>query len=81
MIHTASPLATRPSSRRRFLQNSSATVLAGASSLNRFLSRSAYAAGNDLLRVGLIGCGSRGTGAAAEALKADENVKLVTRKT
>jgi predicted dehydrogenase len=45
--------------------------------LNRFLSRSAHAAGNDLLRVGLIGCGSRGTGAAAEALKADENVKLV----
>ena len=30
-----------------------------------------------LLRVGLIGCGGRGTGAAAQALQADTNVKLV----
>ena len=29
------------------------------------------------LRVGLIGCGGRGTGAAAQALRADKNVKLV----
>jgi predicted dehydrogenase len=29
------------------------------------------------LKVGLIGCGGRGTGAAANALKADTNVKLV----
>jgi predicted dehydrogenase len=36
-----------------------------------------HAAGNDTLRVGLIGCGSRGTGAAAQALNADKNVKLV----
>jgi len=77
MIRTASPVASHPSSRRRFLQTSSATILAGASSLNQFLSRSAHAAGNDLLRVGLIGCGDRGTGAAAEALNADKNVKLV----
>jgi predicted dehydrogenase len=28
------------------------------------------------LRVGLVGCGGRGTGAAAQALAADENVKL-----
>jgi predicted dehydrogenase len=32
---------------------------------------------NDLLRVGLIGCGGRGTGAATQALAADSNVKLV----
>ncbi len=36
-----------------------------------------HAAGGDLIRVGLIGCGGRGTGAAAQALKADKNVKLV----
>jgi predicted dehydrogenase len=36
-----------------------------------------YAAGSDVLRVGLIGCGSRGTGAASQALRADEHVKLV----
>src|SRR5262249_1463047 len=31
----------------------------------------------DLLKVGLIGCGGRGTGAIINALKADPNVKLV----
>ncbi len=30
-----------------------------------------------MLRVGLVGCGGRGTGAAKQALKADPNVKLV----
>ncbi len=32
---------------------------------------------NDTLRVGLIGCGGRGTGAATQALNADKNVVLV----
>ena len=36
-----------------------------------------HAAGSDVLRVGLIGCGGRGSGAAAQALKADSAVKLV----
>jgi len=36
-----------------------------------------HAAGGDTLRIALIGCGSRGTGAAAQALKADRNVQLV----
>jgi predicted dehydrogenase len=36
-----------------------------------------HAAGSDVLRVGLIGCGKRGTGAAVEALGADPNAKLV----
>jgi predicted dehydrogenase len=33
--------------------------------------------GAEMLKVGLIGCGGRGTGAAANALHADPNVKLV----
>jgi predicted dehydrogenase len=40
-------------------------------------SPSLFAAGDDLLKVGLIGCGDRGTGAAVNALNADKNVKLV----
>jgi predicted dehydrogenase len=36
-----------------------------------------HAAGSDTLRIGLIGCGGRGTGAATQALHADSNVKLV----
>jgi predicted dehydrogenase len=62
---------TSPASRREFLATSAAVAgtLAAAPSL--------YAAGDDLIRVGLIGCGGRGTGAASEALQADKNVKLV----
>ena len=36
-----------------------------------------HAAGNDLLKIGLVGCGGRGTGAAVNALGADKNCKLV----
>jgi predicted dehydrogenase len=47
-----------------------------------FVARTAFAqdrvvSPGDTLRVGLIGCGGRGTGAAAQALAADPNVKLV----
>ena len=58
-------------SRRRFLQGSAAAVLAAP-----LIARGVHADGTDLLKVGLIGCGDRGTGAAAQALHADRNVKL-----
>jgi predicted dehydrogenase len=61
------------STRREFLGTSAAAALAAAAPL----AAGVYAAGSDVLRVGLIGCGGRGTGAAAQALKADKNVKLV----
>lgn len=60
-------------SRREFLKVS-ATVAAGTAGLA--LSRSVHAAGSDVLRVGLIGCGGRGTGAAANALAADPQTRL-----
>jgi predicted dehydrogenase len=41
------------------------------------IARSAHAAGSDVLRIGLIGCGGRGSGAAVNALNADKNAKLV----
>ena len=43
---------------------------------NLSIARSAHAAGSDVLHVGLIGCGGRGTGAAAQALTADPHVQL-----
>ena len=58
------------SSRREFLQ-----AAAAASSLGAI--PTVHAAGSDTLKVGLIGCGGRGTGAASQALAADPNVKLV----
>ena len=36
-----------------------------------------HAAGNDAIRVGLIGCGGRGTGAAKDCLEADKSVRVV----
>ena len=36
-----------------------------------------HAAGSDILRVGLVGCGDRGTGAASQALAADSGARLV----
>ena len=58
--------------RRHFLQTSAkATAFAGLSD-----SASAYAAGSDRIRVGLVGCGGRGSGAAAQALSTGEGVVL-----
>jgi predicted dehydrogenase len=64
------------STRRDFLQTS-ATIVGGAMAATLSVPSNLHAAGNDVLRVGLIGCGSRGTGAAVQALNADKNVKLV----
>ena len=65
----------RSSSRRDFLKTSTAAV--GAIAAPLALARSAHAAGDDTLKIGLVGCGGRGTGAARDALQADKNVKLV----
>jgi myo-inositol 2-dehydrogenase/D-chiro-inositol 1-dehydrogenase len=63
---------TEPTNRRAFLKTSAASVAASAVVLP-----GAYAAGNEVLKVGLIGCGDRGTGAAKQAMRADPKVKLV----
>ncbi|HEY2933424.1 MAG TPA: Gfo/Idh/MocA family oxidoreductase [Acidobacteriota bacterium] len=64
-------------SRRQFLKTSSAAVIGGAAAANEAIAGGFHPAGSDVLRIGLIGCGGRGTGAAAQALQADSNVKLV----
>ena len=64
-------------SRRGFLKQTSA-VAAGAVAASRLpIARSAYAAGGDTIRLALIGCGGRGSGAALDALTSKANVKLV----
>ncbi len=65
-----------PSSRRQFLKNSVAAVSA-TSLLPIALRQRAYAGANDVIRVGLIGCGDRGGGAAVNALNADPGARLV----
>ncbi len=66
-------------SRRDFLK-SSTTAVAGTATLAASLSTLApavYAQGSDLLKVGLVGCGGRGSGAASNALHGDANCELV----
>lgn len=60
-------------SRRDFLQ----TTAAGAGLAALGLSRSVHAAGSDKIRIGLIGCGGRGSGAADNAMNAGPDVTLV----
>ena len=61
-------------SRRGFIQ-SSVAGLGGAAALS--VAGSAYAAGSDTIKVGLIGCGGRGSGAARDVMDADPGTKLV----
>ncbi len=60
-------------SRREFLQSS---AVAASAAVLLPSAHYVYADGSDTLRVGLVGCGGRGTGAAMTALSADRNVRL-----
>jgi myo-inositol 2-dehydrogenase / D-chiro-inositol 1-dehydrogenase len=65
-----------PVTRRDFLKTS--TVAVSAAALGTLeLARSAHAAGSDIIKVGMIGCGDRNGGAAAQALTADPGARLV----
>ncbi len=63
-------------SRRKFLTQSTAVAIGGSLATGLVVPR-AHAAGSDMLRIGLVGCGGRGTGAAVQALLADPNTQLV----
>src|SRR5579871_3953697 len=68
---------TDPSPNRRdFLKESTAAAVAGTLAGQLALAPRLFAAGSDVLKVGLVGCGGRGTGAASQALHADPNVQL-----
>ena len=59
-------------SRRNFLKAGAASVAALSVGVPRV-----HAGETDLIKVGLIGCGGRGRGAAANTLNADPNTKIV----
>jgi myo-inositol 2-dehydrogenase/D-chiro-inositol 1-dehydrogenase len=64
-------------SRRCFLKSMTAASVAGPALLSiPPITRAAHVSGSDILRVGLIGCGGRGTGATQQALNADPQTKL-----
>src|SRR5262245_61162489 len=57
------------SSRRDFLKTTAAAGVAASVS-----SAGVFAAGNDTIKVGLIGCGGRGTGAVRDILEAESRI-------
>jgi predicted dehydrogenase len=59
--------------RREFIKTTAAASLAAA--MPRL--PEAYAAGSDTIRVGVVGCGGRGTGAAIDCLNAAPGVEVV----
>lgn len=62
-------------SRRQFIERS---VVSGAAAYGALsLAQSVHAAGSDVIKIGLIGCGGRGSGAAANAMNAGKDVHLV----
>ncbi len=66
---------TQGSTRRDFLKTSGG-ALAGAA-LTSAIASKAYAATEETIKVALVGCGGRGTGAAAQALSTAGPTKLV----
>jgi predicted dehydrogenase len=60
-------------SRRNFIKATAAIGIAATLSGRERL----FAAGSDKLRVGVVGCGWRGTGAAADCVNAADNVEVV----
>lgn len=76
MNQETKPIEAPGTSRRSFLKTSAAAA-AGATLAGLDISRTAHAAGSDIIRVGMIGCGGRNGGAAVEALTADPGTRLV----
>jgi len=64
-------------SRRKFMKLTGSTLAASSVGFNILANTQPKHLFNaDTLKVGLIGCGGRGTGAAVQALNADSNVAL-----
>ena len=67
--------ASRPT-RRDFVKTSTSVAVAAAAASSLVIPRGVFAAETNTLKIGLIGCGGRGSGAAVNACHADENTKL-----
>ncbi len=61
--------------RRDFIRSSA--VAGGAVLASTLRAPSVHAAGSDEIRIGLVGCGGRGRGAAADAVKSSPGVRVV----
>lgn len=61
--------------RRDFLKTSA--LITGGALLTPFTLPGAYAAGTDEIKIAVVGCGGRGTGAVFQAFETGHNIKLV----
>src|SRR5829696_9084047 len=76
-VHREEPnsMSQNHPTRRDFVRSTAALTAAAAfASLG---TNFAHAAGSDVIRVGLVGCGGRGTGAATDCINGGDNVHLV----
>ena len=67
-------------SRRDFLKGTAAAGVGAAIASQLSVARTAHAAGSDQIKIALVGCGGRGTGAASHLMNAgkdDKSVKLI----
>jgi myo-inositol 2-dehydrogenase / D-chiro-inositol 1-dehydrogenase len=62
--------------RRTFLKGTAAAVVAGSTIASLAKAAPVHVSGDETLKVGLIGCGGRGTGAAVNAMRAHPQNKL-----
>ena len=63
--------------RRDFMKAGSAAVVGSVVASSFPLSANAFYSSDDVIKIGIIGCGGRGTGATVQALSTKENIKLV----
>ena len=63
--------------RRGFLKSSSAIAGSAAALGSLSIERGAFAQASDTVKMALVGCGGRGSGAANQALSTNGDVKLV----
>ncbi len=59
------------------MTHSNRQIAAGAAAASLSVARSAHAAGTEVIRMALVGCGNRGSGACLDALSTKAPVKLV----
>ncbi len=78
--HAPSPASRSVLTRRDFVRTTAGLTAAAALPIipsAAWAAASAHVAGTDAIRIGLIGCGGRGTGAAYDALNASPDSRIV----
>ncbi|MEP6662114.1 MAG: Gfo/Idh/MocA family oxidoreductase [Verrucomicrobiota bacterium] len=63
--------------RREFIKTSSAAALGGVLATNLIFPQKTFAENSETIKIGLIGCGGRGSGNVREAMTGDPNCVLV----